>query len=159
MMRGFGRKIISAGIVLFAVAVTTPWVANAQDDLRTASEVIKKQRQLYTQKIMELTPQEKEAFWSLYAEYESGLSKIRGERIKLATSFLQSHGNLSDAEALDMLTEKLRIDGDELKFKQAYVAKFMQVLPVRKVVRFYQAEHRFDTAANSELYRNIPLIR
>jgi hypothetical protein len=77
----------------------------------------------------------------------------------LATSFLQSHGNLSDAEALDMLTEKLRIDGDELKFKQAYVAKFMQVLPVRKVVRFYQAEHRFDTAANSELYRNIPLIR
>ncbi|MEN8690658.1 MAG: hypothetical protein AB1Z20_11180, partial [Desulfobacterales bacterium] len=83
----------------------------------------------------------------------------RGERLKLATSFLQSHGNLSDAEALDMLTEKLRIDGEELKFKQAYVAKFMQVLPVRKVVRFYQAEHRFDTAANAELYRNVPLIR
>ena len=111
MMRDLSRKTISAGIVLFAVAVMAPWVANAQDDLRTASEVIKKQRQL------------------------------------------------SDAEALDMLTEKLRIDGEELKFKQAYVAKFMQVLPVRKVVRFYQAEHRFDTAANSELYRNIPLIR
>ena len=109
--------------------------------------------------MMELTPQEKEAFWSLYAEYESGLSKIRGERIKLATNFLQGHANLSDAEALNMLKEKLRIDGDELKFKQAYVAKFLQVLPVRKVVRFYQAEHRFDSAANSELYRNIPLIR
>ena len=58
-----------------------------------------------------------------------------------------------------MLKEKLRLDGDDLKFKQSYVAKFMQVLPVRKVVRFYQAEHRFDTAANAELYRNIPLIR
>ena len=77
----------------------------------------------------------------------------------MATSFLQSHGNLSDAEALNMLKEKMRIEGDELKFKQAYVAKFMQVLPARKVVRFYQAEHRFDTAANSELYRNVPLIR
>ena len=159
MMRGLSRKIISAGIVLFAVAVMAPWVANAQDDLRTASEVIKKQRQLYTQKIMELTPQESEAFWSLYAEYDSGLSKIRGERIKLATSFLQSHGNLSDAEALKMLTGKLRIDSDELKFKQAYVAKFMQVLPVRKVVRFYLALHRFDTSSNAELYRYVPLIR
>jgi len=77
----------------------------------------------------------------------------------LATSFLQSRGNLSDTEALNMLKEKLGIDGDELKFKQVYVVKFMKVLPVRKVVRFYQAEHRFDTAANSELYRNIPLIR
>ena len=158
-MRDLSRKTISAGIVLFAVAVMAPWVANAQDDLRTASEVIKKQRQLYTKKIMELTPQESEAFWSLYAEYESGLSKIRGERIKLATSFLQSHGNLSDAEALNMLTEKLTIDGEELEFKQAYVAKFMQVLPGRKVVRFYQAENRFDTAATAELYRNIPVIR
>ena len=62
MMKGLRRKIISAGIALFAVAVMTPWVANAQDDLRAASEVIKKQRKLYTEKIMELTPQEKEAF-------------------------------------------------------------------------------------------------
>ena len=159
MLKVQSRKIISLGVAFYVFAFIAPWVANAQEDLRAASEVIKKQRQLYTQKIMELTPQEKEAFWSLYAEYESGLSKIRGERIKLATSYLQRHGNLSDAEALNMLNEKLRIDGDELKFKQAYVAKFMQVLPVRKVVRFYQAEHRFDTAASAELYRNIPLIR
>jgi hypothetical protein len=102
MMRGLSRKVISAGIVLFAFAVMTPWVANAQNDFRAASEVIKKQKKLYIEKMMELTPQEKEAFWSLYAEYESGLSKIRGERIELATSFLQSHGNLSDAEALNI---------------------------------------------------------
>jgi len=62
MMRGLSRKIISAGIVLFAVAVMIPWAANAQDDFQAASEVIKKQRKLYTEKIMELTPQEKEAF-------------------------------------------------------------------------------------------------
>ena len=159
MIRGIGSKIISAGIVLFAVAVMTPWVANAQDDLRAASGVIKKQKKLYIEKMMELTPQEKEAFWPLYAEYESGLAKLRGKRIELAANFLKSQGNLSDAEALNMLTEKLRLDGDDLKFKQTYVAKFMRVLPGRKVVRFYQAENRFDTAAEAELYRNIPVIR
>ena len=37
MMRGLSRKIISAGIVLFAVAVMTPMGANAQNDLRAAA--------------------------------------------------------------------------------------------------------------------------
>jgi ribosome-binding ATPase YchF (GTP1/OBG family) len=159
MMRDLSRKTISAGIVLFAVAVMAPWVANAQDDLRAASEVIKKQKKLYIEKMMELTAQEKEKFWPLYAEYESGLSKLRAERIELAMNFLQNRGYLSDAEAIAMLNQKLRLDGADLKFKQGYVAKFMQVLPGRKVVRFYQAENRFDTAATAELYRNIPVIR
>ena len=159
VMRGIGSKIISAGFLLLAVAVMTPWVANAQNDLRAASEVIKKQKKLYIEKMMELTPQEKEAFWPLYAEYESGLAKLRGERMELAINFLQSRGNLSDDEAIAMLNEKLRLDGADLKFKQSYVTKFMQVLPGRKVTRFYQAENRFDTAAEAELYRNIPVIR
>ena len=159
MMRVLSLKIIYAGIVVLAFAAMTPWAADAQDDLRAASEIIKKQKRLYIEKMMELTQQEKDAFWSLYDEYESGLSKLREERIKLATNFLQSQGNLSDAEAIAMLNQKLRLDEADLKFKQSYVAKFMQVVPGRKVVRFYQAENRFDTAATAELYRNIPVIR
>jgi hypothetical protein len=158
-MRAVIRKIIVAGILIFGVAVTNSWVANAQDDFQSASEVIKNQRKIYIEKIMELTPPEKEAFWPLYAKYESALSKIRRKRIELAMNIVQNHGILSDADAIAMLNQKMKIDVDELKFKLSYVAKFMQVLPGRKVARFYQAENRFDTAAISELYRNIPVIR
>jgi hypothetical protein len=158
-MRAVIRKIIVVGILIFGVAVMNSWVVNAQDDLQSASEVIRNQRKIYIEKIMELTPQEKETFWPLYAEYESGLSKIRGKRIELAMNLVQHHGILSDAEAIAMLNQKMKIDVDELKFKLSYVAKFIQVLPGRKVARFYQAENRFDTAAISELYRNIPVIR
>jgi len=159
MKRGLINIILSAAIILCGFTVTTPWVAVAQDDLHAASEVIKNQKRLYIEKMMELTPQEKQAFWPLYDEFESGLLKIRGELIELTTNFLKSQGFLSDAEAIALLNQKLRIDFDELKFKQTYVAKFMQALPGRKVARFYQAENRFDTAAISELYRNIPVIR
>ena len=151
--------IFTAAVILWGSAVTQPRVAVAQDDLRAASEVIQTQKKLYIEKLMELTPQEKQAFWPLYDEYQSGLSKIRGELIELTTNFIQTQGFLSDAEAIALLNQKLRIDADELKFKQSYVAKFMQVLPGRKVARLYQAENRFDTAAISELYRNIPVVR
>lgn len=159
MMRGLNRTILSVAIVLCGFAVMTPPVIMAQDDLRAAAEVIRNQKKRYIEGMMEFSPQEKEAFWQLYAEYQTGLSRITAKRIELAANFVQSQGNLSDAKALDMLKQKLSIDGEELKFKQAYVAKFKQVLPGRKVVRFYQAENRFDTAASSELYRNIPVIR
>ena len=158
-MKALIRKIIVVGILIFGVAVMNSWVANAQDNFQSASEVIRNQRKIYIEKIMALTPQEKEAFWPLYAEYESGLSKIRGKRIELAMNMVQNHKILSDAEAIAALQQKLRIDVDELKFKLSYVTKFMQVLPGRKVARFYQVENRFDTAAISELYRNIPVIR
>ena len=152
-------KVILVIIAIIALAVINTPIVNAQDDLQAASEIIKKQKKLYIEKMMELTPQEEEAFWSLYAKYESELSMLRGKRIELATRFLQSHGSLSNAEAIAMLKQKLRWDFDDIKFKQTYIAKFMQVLPGRKVVRFYQAENRFDTAATAELYRNIPVIR
>ena len=153
------QNIILLVIVLCVFIVMGSWTADAQDDLQAVSEAIRNQKRIYIEKVMELTPQEKGAFWRLYAEYDSGLAQIAEKRITLATDFIASQGTLSDAKALAMLNQKLRIDGDELIFKQSYVSKFKQVLPGRKVVRFYQTENRFDTAATAELYRNIPVIR
>ncbi len=159
MRRASIRHIVLLGIGLCAFVVMFSWLAHAQDDLQVVSEAIRNQKRIYIEKVMELSLQEKDAFWRLYAEYDSGLAKIVEERISLATNFLATYGNLTDAKALDMLNQKLRIDGDEFEFKKSYVAKFKQVLPGRKVVRFYQTENRFDTAATAELYRNVPVIR
>ena len=158
-MRDVIHKIMIVGIFIFVIGVMSSWLANAQDDLRSASDVIRNQRKIYIEKIMELTPPEKEAFWPLYTEYESGLSNIRGKRIELATIIFKKRGILTDDEAITTLNQRMKVDVDELKYKLSYVSKFMKVLPGRKVARFYQAENRFDTAAIAELYRNIPGIR
>ena len=151
-MRALIHKIIVVGIFIFVVAIMNSWLAIAQDDLQTASEVIKNKRKIYIEEIMELTPQEKEKFWPIYDEFESELSKIRRKRIELELKFIRNHENLSDAEAMAMLKQRWRLDSDELKFKQVYAEKFMQVFHGRKVVRCYQA-------AISALYGNLPMIR
>ena len=158
-MKNVIRKISVVVILIFIFAVMKPWVANARDDLKKISETIKAKKRIYIEEVMALTPQEKEKFWPLYDEFESGLSKLKAERIELAANFIRNHEHLSDAEAMDMLKQKLKLDSDELNFKKSYVNRFLQVVPGRKVVRFYQAENKFDTAATSELYGNIPLIR
>ncbi len=159
MMRTVICKAIVVGLLISGIAMIKAPAANAQEDLQAASEIIRKQKKTYLEKIMELTPQEEEAFWPLYAEYESGLLKLRDKRLRLLTNYIQNHESVSDAEAIELVDQKLRMDDADLKFKQAYVAKFKQALPGRKVLRFYQAENRFDTAAFYGLYKHIPVIR
>ena len=158
-MRALIHKIIVVGVLIVVVTIMNAWLANAQDDLKAESKIIENKRKIFIEEVMELTPQEKEKFWPLYAEFESGLSKIRRERIELALKFIQNHENLSNDEAMAMLKQRWRIDSDELKFKQGYADKFKQVFPGRKVVRFFQAQNKFDTAAIAELYGNLPMIR
>lgn len=158
-MRDVIHKIVVMGIFIFGIGVMNSCIVNAQDDLKSTSEVIRNQRKVYIEKSMEFTLQEKESFWPLYTEYESGLSKIRGKRIELAMNIFQKRGILSDNEAITLLNQRMKVDVDELKYKLSYVSKFMKVLPGRKVARFYQAENRFDSAAIAELYSNIPGIR
>ena len=159
IMKTVIHKISLVGILIFGIAVMTSWLANAQDDLQAASEIIKNKKKIFIEEVMELTPQEKEKFWPVYDKFDSGLSKIRRDRIELELKFIRNHENLSDAEAMAMLKQRWRLDSDELKLKQAYVDKFKQVFRGRKVVRFFQAENKFDTAAIAALYGNLPMIR
>jgi len=158
-MKTVMRKIIVAGIFMLGIVLINTGLTGAEDDIHSTSEVISNHRRVYIEKIMELTPKEKESFWPLYTEYESGLSTIRGKRIELATSIFEKRGIFSDDEAITILNQRMKIDVDELKYKLSYVSKFMKILSGRKVARFYQAENRFDTSAIAQLYSNIPVIR
>ena len=153
------RKLTLIGWVVIGAMVISGQVAVAEEKLDATMEALKIQRKAYIEEAMELSLQEKEAFWTLYDEYLAELSKIRERLFKLFADFVEKQGYLSDAEALNMLDENLKIDAEEDKLMHVYLAKFKKVLPGRKVVRLYQLEFRFDTAASSMLFQNIPLIR
>lgn len=153
------RKLAMIGLVLVAAFVMGGNMAVAGDKFDTTMEVIKNQRKDYIEKSMELSPQEEEAFWALYDEYHAELSKIRERFFKLYADFVEKQGYLSDEEAMDMLFKYLKMDEEEGKLIYAYLLKFKKVLPGRKVMRFYQVETRFDSAAIAMLHQHVPLIR
>ena len=66
--------------------------------------------------------------------------------------------NLSEATALKLLEEFLKIERSKLNFKKLYIPRFQKVLPPKKVVRFYQVENKLDATINYELSREIPLV-
>lgn len=57
-----------------------------------------------------------------------------------------------------MLEKFLSIRGDRLRLKESYVQEFSEILPPRKVMRYFQFENKFEAAIDHELAKNIPLV-
>jgi len=71
------------------------------------------------------------------------------------SSYRRADGKTGSVELLD---EALAIDDAELQLKRSYVPKLEKVLPISKVARYLQIEHKVRTAAKYEMARLIPLV-
>jgi hypothetical protein len=58
-----------------------------------------------------------------------------------------------------MLDEMLAIDQEALKVRKDYVKKFGQILPAKRVARFFQIENKMDAVIKADLAEQIPLVR
>ncbi len=60
--------------------------------------------------------------------------------------------------------EKIGLNGYQLyeqvklRTRNTYVQKFKEILPPKKVVRFFQVENKLDAIINFELVAGIPLV-
>ena len=67
--------------------------------------------------------------------------------------------NMSDEAAKKMLDEWLALEMERQKMREAYLPKFREVLPDKKVARYYQLENKILAVVNYELAAEIPLVK
>lgn len=133
--------------------------AQAAEEIQVTREVINTQRQALVTRAMDLTPNEMQRFWPLYRQYRLAASKVGDRIVNLITTYADNYQDLNDKVADKLLTEFVRIEEERARLKAQYLPKFKKVIPVKKVVRFYQIENKLDTALLAELTQAIPLAR
>jgi Spy/CpxP family protein refolding chaperone len=131
----------------------------ADEDLRLTRVAIDNERQALVTKAMDLTPGEMQRFWPLYREYRLATKKVGDRIVALITTYADNYRNLTDKVADKLLTEFVRIEEQRARLKAQYLPKFKQVLPPRKVARFYQIENKLDITLLAEMAQAIPLAR
>jgi hypothetical protein len=109
---------------------------------------------------MGLTEAETERFWPLYKNYRADVMAVRDRYAAMIGGFLKAYeaGEVSDEYAAELLDDWLEYEQDLLKVQKEHVRKFKKVLPVRKVVRFYQLENKMDAEIDAELAVFVPLM-
>jgi|SRR6185312_26590 len=97
-----------------------------------------------TEKI-NLSPEEAKKFWPVYDQYHADLEAIKKQRQDNRQMINKAGGidNMSDADVQKLITSETDIQTRDLELRKSYIAKFEQVIPARKVAKFYIAEEEF----------------
>jgi len=144
--------------ILTIALLLLPLYAAADDDERQlARDAVHANKKLVVAENMDLSDSEKQAFWTVYEDYQKDLGKLYERTASLIEEFAVNFENLSDDKASEFLDTYLKIEADEVKLKKDYVSKFKKVLPPQKVVRYYQVENKIDAIINFDLVDKIPL--
>ena len=104
-----------------------------------------------------LTDQESNAFWPIYEAFQNDLKTIAAATFTLLGTYAAKYGELSDDDAGSLLNEYLDIEEKRVTLKKSYVKKLEDVLPKKKLMRYFQLENKIEATLKYELARNIPL--
>ena len=134
------KQIIS--ITGFSLLIGYVSIAQSGNEPNKREKVEAHKIAFLTQKL-DLTPAEAQAFWPVYNQCRKeneGLRKNSELRMKKKDMPLDE---MSDEEVEKMVDNELVLKQKELDLQKACLAKYKEVLPIKKVAKLYHAERQF----------------
>jgi len=107
---------------------------------------------------LKLDDAETKSFWPVYDRYHGELDSVSDRLAKLIEDYTANFGTMSDEEALQIVEDFVELERERAEVREKYVEPFSEVLPGRKLVRFYQIENKVQALLRYELAREIPVI-
>ena len=155
------NNLLAVALIMTVIGLTGSALAQDKpaDNMEIVKEKVHADKKLFIATNMELTESEAKAFWPVYEAYQAELGKLRDRDSKLIDEFAANFGTMPDDVAKKLLDDSLSIDSGYLKLRQSYVAKFRDVLPDKKVARYYQLENKIEAVLRYEQAKRIPLIQ
>ena len=106
-----------------------------------------------------MDPEQSSRFWPLYSTYESELRRILDRELFLLGDFVRNNENYSDAHAIHLVQEAMRLNQDRVQVRMNFMLKVSKVLPGRLALRLFQLENKIEAAVDYKLAEQIPLTR
>ena len=107
---------------------------------------------------LQLPDEEAKMFWPIYEEYESERSANGTRRIELIKKYAEQYENMTDEQADMLAKESFAVRATREKLQKKYYNKVKKAMGAKRAAQFLQFERFVQTAIDSELDNNIPLI-
>lgn len=153
---------------LFAILVVTlalpAMAAFAQDNSTLDSDIQVLRSDLRAQKTqiisdnLKLSDPESKAFWPVYREYETELSKLNDEKVSIIKDYAASYDNMTDAQVQSLADRSFKLEGKRNDLKQKYFKKISKAVSPKTAARFIQLENRLDLLMNLQIADSVPMV-
>ena len=91
---------------------------------------------------MQLTVEESQNFWPIVNEMEAELKALKRDQKEKSIPFKEKEA-ISDEDLEKLMDMKMDISKKQLDIKIKYHGKFKDVLPIKKVAKYYEATKEF----------------
>ena len=145
--------------ILIIMILLMPTFASAETIIEKNLDQILSEKRAMVKETMQLTEKESAVFWPLYDEYEKTQVYSFNRWMTLIRKYLQQRENLSDKSAKKMINEMLEIQAEDVEIKRAYVKKFSEKLPYKRVFQYLLIEERVEAGFNSLIAEDLPPIK
>ena len=135
-------------MAIAVIAMTLPNQAQGQDreqmakERKEMGERIKASKIAFITEQVDLSPEEAQTFWPLYNEMEHKRENITHNLMKRFKDWDKSE-EVSEEQAEEIMQQRFAEEQALLDLKKEYHEKFTEVLPATRVLKLYEAEHRF----------------
>jgi hypothetical protein len=163
MKRHIGLAAVTTALILVLALISSPVFAEEKTDKASSNmeilrEKIQADKKLVVAANMNLTDAEAKAFWPIYQEYQTKLTKINERITKLIVDYAQNYQTMTNEIAKKLMTESMAVEKERLTLKESLMPKFQKALPAIKVARYYQIENKIQAIVQYSLAEGIPLV-
>jgi transposase len=137
------KNIIMRTLLLLWILIL-PFMLNAQGGARIQEkkENIEAQKVAYITKKIGLTADEAQKFWPVYNQAQKEKKEVRRQRRETIKE-RKRIDEMTDAEVQKAMEAIFTAKQKELDIDKSYHAKYLTILPAKKVAKLYQAEEEF----------------
>ena len=151
-------RVLAVASTMLWFSLPTHAFAQATNEIEVMRSMAQTERKLVIAKNMNLTEAESKAFWPVYNEYHEKMRRVNDKRVKAIQELGREWDTLSGERSQEILKDYLDFQEERLKLRKKYLKKFNEVLPLKKVTRYYQVENKLDIMFDYGLAGSIPLV-
>ena len=103
---------------------------------------------------MELTVEESQNFWPVVNDMQEELKALRSKN-KDMFKRNNDKSEISDEELEQMMDTRMQMGLDQMKIKIKYHEKFKEILPIKKVAKYYEATKSYKKIKEAKRAKRI----
>jgi hypothetical protein len=157
-------KLGPVGLALITVVCFFATIAAAQDesidsDIQILRADLRADKLKVVTDQMRLSDEEAKAFWPIYREYDSDLTKLNDQKVDLLKEYAANYGSMTNDKVQSLARRSFELQKQRVDLREAYFKKISQAVSPKTAARFVQVEDRIDLLLNLQLASNIPMVQ
>lgn len=145
-------------LLAFLVPCLTLSAQSNKEEIEMYQAIFGMEKKEITAKLVTLTEENSEKFWSIYDEYETERKAIGQKRIELLTKYAEMYADIDEENVTPLVKNAMTIRASADKLIKSYYSRIANEVSQVAAAQFYQLEHYFQSEINVAIYSNIPLV-